>query len=351
MVHRKLYPGIVLLILFSLITGCSPNPQTQVSQSTPVPKAAVPIKPTYTVQRGEVATKVEFSSEIAPIVEKELFFRSDGRIRKVYFKKGDMVKQGDLLADLEILNGLERQQALSQIQVKRVEIALEMAKLRLKMSKEAALKPDNDALVLQTYEVTLAELDLEQVKLNNEDLGDTIDSARIVSPINGKILSINLLEGYPATAYKAAVVVGDITSLELRSELDTTTRDKIVKGMPLEATAVYRPGVSYKGIVTGLPGKLTSGEMDTYTHITLESDPTQDGMSVGDRLTVVAIVEISESTLWLPPQAVRVFEGRTFVVIQDGDVQRRVDVKQGIKSEDRVEILEGLTEGQIVVAP
>jgi multidrug efflux pump subunit AcrA (membrane-fusion protein) len=37
--------------------------------------------------------------------------------------------------------------------------------------------------------------------------------------------------------------------------------------------------------------------------------------------------------------------------VQDGDVQRRVDVKVGLQSEDRVEVLEGLQAGQTVVAP
>ena len=55
--------------------------------------------------------------------------------------------------------------------------------------------------------------------------------------------------------------------------------------------------------------------------------------------------------LWLPLQAVREFEGRYFVIVRDGDLERRVDVKVGIVDEDRTEITDGLTEGQVVVAP
>jgi multidrug efflux pump subunit AcrA (membrane-fusion protein) len=62
-------------------------------------------------------------------------------------------------------------------------------------------------------------------------------------------------------------------------------------------------------------------------------------------------VEHKQDVLWLPPQAVRKFEGREFVVVQDGEVQRRVDVKIGVESTDRVEIEEGLSEGQVVIAP
>jgi HlyD family secretion protein len=48
---------------------------------------------------------------------------------------------------------------------------------------------------------------------------------------------------------------------------------------------------------------------------------------------------------------VRDFGGRRFVVIDEGGQQRRVDVTVGIQSPDRIEILTGLEEGQVVLAP
>jgi hypothetical protein len=39
------------------------------------------------------------------------------------------------------------------------------------------------------------------------------------------------------------------------------------------------------------------------------------------------------------------------VVVQDGSMQQRVDVKTGIVSTDRVEMIDGLKEGQIIVSP
>ena len=41
-------------------------------------------------------------------------------------------------------------------------------------------------------------------------------------------------------------------------------------------------------------------------------------------------------------------EGRKFVMVRKGDRLQKVDVKLGIEGEDRVEILEGLEEGQII---
>ncbi|UCC61429.1 MAG: secretion protein HlyD, partial [Anaerolineae bacterium] len=59
--------------------------------------------------------------------------------------------------------------------------------------------------------------------------------------------------------------------------------------------------------------------------------------------------EEKDDVLWLPPAAIRTFQGREFVIVQEADRQRRADVQIGIESQDRVEILEGLEEDQIVV--
>ncbi|MBN2389335.1 MAG: secretion protein HlyD, partial [Anaerolineae bacterium] len=70
-----------------------------------------------------------------------------------------------------------------------------------------------------------------------------------------------------------------------------------------------------------------------------------------DRVRITIELERATDALWLPPQAVRTFEGRNFVVIQEDGGQRRLDVTIGIRSDERLEILDGLSEGQTVIAP
>ena len=68
-------------------------------------------------------------------------------------------------------------------------------------------------------------------------------------------------------------------------------------------------------------------------------------------MRVTVILEQKDDVLWLPPQAIRTFEGRRFVVVQADGFQQRVDVTIGIEGNDRTEIEAGLEEGQIVVSP
>ena len=93
---NRLWP----LLFFALLTACGargaqPTP-------TPFPTPVVPKKPTYTVQRGPVVNTLEFRGRVSPVTEDELFFETDGYVRDIYVAQGDLVKQGDLLAELEI---------------------------------------------------------------------------------------------------------------------------------------------------------------------------------------------------------------------------------------------------------
>jgi hypothetical protein len=53
--------------------------------------------------------------------------------------------------------------------------------------------------------------------------------------------------------------------------------------------------------------------------------------------------------LWLPPEAIRTFQNRTFVVVQTADGERVVDISIGLQTDDRVEVETGLSENDIIV--
>ena len=87
--------------------------------------------------------------------------------------------------------------------------------------------------------------------------------------------------------------------------------------------------------------------MDERVHITLDNLE-GTGLKAGDLVRVTVLIEQSPDTLWLPPAAIRTFEGRKFVMVRVGDRLQKVDVKLGVEGEDRVEITDGLEEGQII---
>src|SRR4030042_6303814 len=83
---------------------------------TPIPPPPIPEKPVYTVKRGTVIESLSFPGRVAPSVEKELYFREKGRVKRVYAQRDDMVEEGTLLAELEN-DDLVRQLAQAEIEL------------------------------------------------------------------------------------------------------------------------------------------------------------------------------------------------------------------------------------------
>ena len=160
-------------------------------------------------------------------------------------------------------------------------------------------------------------------------------------------------------AFKSVMVLADLSKLEVSADLTSTDLQLLQEDMPVTVVAVSGPTSELSGKIRKLPypyGKASpedtqSETQDTATRVGLIDDPATANLTLGDLVRVQVVLEKRDAALWLPPQAIRRFEGRRFVVVQEEDGQRRVDVKIGIASDDRIEILEGLEEGQVVIAP
>jgi multidrug efflux pump subunit AcrA (membrane-fusion protein) len=394
--NRRIIRHLLLPILLAaiIISGCALLPAgrsqrvaDEAPTPTPIPTAIVPRKPTYTVSQGEVVKELTFSGRISPVIEEQLYFRSDGRVRAVYVKRNEMVTQGQLIAELEI-DVLERELASAQLEHEQSTTLLEAAERNLNFEQRIAqinvemeqikladlqgkTPPDREAIALQQKQVELAQIALERLqegvdaglvsnferaKMNVQKLEAAINDSQIKAPFDGQLLSVSLTPGQAVQAFQKVVSIADVTELEVSAELLSDQMSQLVEAMPVQVTLVSRPGEILTGSIRQLPYPYGSGgrglsveDQDKSTRFTLDEDAKTLGFNLGDLVRVTAELERKPDVLWLPPQALRVFDGRRFAVVQDGDVQRRVDVIVGIQTTERVEIKEGLELGQIVV--
>jgi len=351
--------GIFICILLFLVTACTNQMAEEEPTPTPIPTSVVPLKPTYTVQRGDVIDQMKFTGRVSPVLEQELFFPTSGRVRNVYVKQGGKVTSGQVLADLEGIEDLERNLESTQLNVRRNELYLENAQNALELFKVTTpkwVRGYEYELAMKENDVELANIALEEAKLSLKDLEEIVSDSQIVAPFDGEVLTFRLTDGKGVEAYQPVAVIGDVSQLEVSAELRDEEMRRLAVGMPVSLALYSKPGEVLTGKIRKLPYPFGGGgtnveDEDKATRISVDASAKEAGFELGDLISIAVVLQNKEDVLWIPPQAIRVFEGRRFVVIQDGDLQRRVDVRLGVEGEGRVEILEGLEEGQIIVGP
>jgi multidrug efflux pump subunit AcrA (membrane-fusion protein) len=193
-----------------------------------------------------------------------------------------------------------------------------------------------------------------EAALGVTELQISISNTLLVAPMDGVLTAINLKEGGEVQGFAAVATIADLNALEVSSSLFSSNWSNLAVNMPAIIKSNGGHGRDTTGVVRRLPGAVAGGtdqESNPTLHVKMDTSPAELGYQMGDLVKVDIIVAQSLNTLWVPPQVIRTFNSRCFVVVQDGALQRRVDVKLGVVGDDRVEILEGLTAGQIVVSP
>lgn len=348
-----------LFFFFLIAASCTGAEVSAPATPTPLPTPIVPRKPVYEVVRGKVVETMQFTGRIVPVREQPLAFEREGRVADVYVDEGDEVEAGATVADLDVLAELVRRQEEQQLNVRRATLNKEIAALRLEAHNLTA-DPDAPDFAQQAgileRQVALADLALQEAQFALEDLEANSSAAQLISPMAGVVRSLSLRVGDVVVADEPVVVVADMSELEVSAELGSNEMAGLEEGMPVELEPARGPGPATTGIIHRLPyeaggGSTAVASADESVRIALQEPAAGLGLSPGDRVRGTVVLAESDDTLWLPPQAIRAFEGRHFVIVQEGEGQQRVDVTLGIQGDGRVEIRAGLVAGQQVVGP
>lgn len=324
------------IILGSTIAGCSLLPKEEETLKPPLVKPAQENYSTVDVQKGAIVKTITGSGTFESVnTDVSQFTGQGGRIDKILVKSGDKVKKGDVLVQL-ILDGLD-------IQVKEQKLALEKAKYGFQQARGG-----NEQARL------IAELQVELEQTKYDRLSKQYNSRQLVSGIDGEVVfTESLKEGDFVEAYQTLVTVADPTKLRVAIRVENA---EDIRAVDVGATA----DVTYNqekivGKVVQTPSSSPETQnrdlADKYAKtLYIEVPKLPKDARIGGIADVRIILDQRENVIKIPRSGLRSYLGRNFVrVLEDGKRLREVDVEVGLTGATEIEIISGLTEGQVIV--
>ncbi|MBL6847929.1 MAG: efflux RND transporter periplasmic adaptor subunit [Alphaproteobacteria bacterium] len=282
-------------------------------------------------------------------------------ILKVHFKIGDDVKKNDLLftlASKDIIRNIKQITAELKLEEKTLNLLKEQLSLRDSKAKNAKnlkerkiitqdnLDNVNISLLQNKQQIAQREYNIIKLKISLDENKENLTFAKILSPVDGNIITIQGQTGALISKGKilASILANGLNEIEtdLRSELAS----KIIIGSEVN---IINDKTNYKGKVRGIVNSENIRTGTRKVRITLNESLPKSLSASGTRFSLEISIGKSLPRLLIPKDALISRGNRQIVYCFEKGLAKQKLVKIGISVGNKIEILGGLEEGQLVV--
>jgi RND family efflux transporter MFP subunit len=310
----------------------------------PAPQVAV-----RTVERIDTALRRSYLVSLLPGEQAGVLSRVSGYVLRLDADRGDRVAKGDRLAVVERDElDAQRRQAAAQLDAARASLVnAEDQARRLSGLRERELVAQADADAADTaLRVAQAQVKAAEAALN---MTRTRASwADITAPFDGYVIRRDVDVGALVGPQGPALfLVGTVATIKAVATIPQADAGRIVVGMPVELTLDGADG-SFEGRISRFAPALEATTRSLEVELAFDNP---DGILKPGMYGRVSLeIDRLQDAVVLPPRAVvRRGEIGTAFVVRDG-VAREVSLTLGRTLPDgRVEVLSGLSEGDVLI--
>lgn len=295
--------------------------QAEVAETDPLVSAV-------TVDVREVPQKQTYTSTVQAYVVNNIAPQSPSRIKKILVDVGDYVKEGQLVAEMDVMN-------LLQVKLQLVNDSTELVRLKALYDEGGISRSDFEA----------AEMGYKVRKSSYENL---VENTYLRAPITGVITARNydvgdLYSGQPL------FVVQQITPVKLLVGISESEYTKVKKGDRVKITADAFPGKEFAGKVDKIYPVIDPATRTFTVEVVVDNNYKSLRPGMFARVTVTFGVDTS---VIVPDTAVikQTGSGERFVYILNSDntvTYKKVEL--GVRLGSEYQVLSGLQEGDKVV--
>jgi HlyD family secretion protein len=353
------------------------------------------------VTRGDIAKSVVATGKIQPILKVELKSKASGLVEQLFVDINQHVHKGQVLAQLD------QQEILAQVAAQKAQLAaaeanvvtyrenitedkvnaeapdlpmykqtydrnLEMLKQGI-VSQQTLDNAERDYLAnknkqagsqaqigVDTAKLKQAQAQVQQAQASLDQLNEQLSYTTLVSPMDGVVLSRDVEVGDAVSSILVlgstatlVMTLGDTTQVYVDGKVDEADIGSVYMGQPARIRVESFQNKIFNGKVTKIAPLGVEKDNVTTFEVRVSIDNPSGELKANMTANAEILIKEDKGVTSVPSQAV-VYDAdkNASVFVPDPkqkDGQRKIPVKAGISNGSRIEILDGLKEGDTVV--
>jgi RND family efflux transporter MFP subunit len=320
-------------MFIALMTGCG-NTKTTVSDQ----EKTIKVK-TAKVSQAENSYTLRYSGTVEASQTIPLTFQTTGTVEKIYVEVGDIVKKGQLLASTDNSDLLN---------IYNVTLA------KYEQAKDAydRLKSVHDQGSLPEIKWVEMETSMAQAKSSLELSKNNLEKCNMRAPVDGMVGRRNIEPGQSALgASLSPIELVQIGTVFVKVSVPENEISKISKGQKVVFSVSALDGKQFEGVVTNV-SPVADLMSRTYT-VKISVKNLKYELKPGMVCDVTLTIKRENVALVVPYKAVSAdSDGKSYVFVVSPEGRRVIKqtVVIGNYNKSGIEVLSGLTPGEIVVS-
>ncbi len=264
---------------------------------------------------------------------------------------GDLGKAQAQVANLE-----QTRQALQQLQAKQAATQAEIDKNALDLATaratlESLQKRRDDLTHRASLDVERLTLRVQQDDAQARSLAEKVQSASIISPVDGTLYALSVRAGDYVTIGQEIAEMADLHKVQVRAFVDEPDLGFLAPDQEVHITWDAMPNRDWTGHTIQIPKQVVAHGNRSVGEVLCSVDNDKLELLPNVNVEVRILVRERMDVLSVSRAAVRVDGAERYVFrVEDGRLRRR-DITVGIASASKYEVLSGLSDGDRVAIP
>lgn len=331
------------------------------------------------VRIGNISNSITATGTIEPVTEVEVGTQVSGIIDKIYIDYNSVVKQGEIIAEMDkvtLLSDLQSAQATYNGSKAEYEYQKKQYERNEQLHKKQLISDTDYEESLYNYQRSYSTFEQSKAELAKAERN--LSYATITSPIDGIVTSKDVEEGQTvASGFETPTlftIAADLTKMEVVADVDEADIAGVTEGAYVTFTVDAYPEDVFEGTVRqvrlGSTNSSSSSSSSTSTETTVVTyevviTANNPDLKLKPRLTanVTIYTQTRENVLVVPAKALRFSPNKELAgnrSIKDCQAEHKVwtleneiftahPVKVGLSDGSYTEIVEGVSEGTNIV--